>query len=1818
MIKNKLFSFLFVLILVITFSSADSFSPNVQITNPSLNSLYSSSDVATYWPGLANSVEQDNCQAGTDFLVMIPPAGCSPSVVRSDLLEEQNVPVFCKLEAVNVNPLIDVDAIKSISYKGQYPDNVASVSYYPARAAVKSREVLLNSPVANNVGYVVIVLKKQANESAMPKWVAGNLTATISYDAKNAFGVGQAEFYLKSVNDEEWQNDYVENSFWGGKGYLRLMDVNGENARIVMYTDKDSPYREISLKEGQTSEKIYFPGFYCQAGMRIKLNSIVSDQDSALLDINGDSVWVRQGTSFLGGACRVSKLSMGYGGTGTISLSCNSKTVSLNLAGKNTATIGGTEYALGQKVREYADRNLYVGYIGATEKSLWKDGVKIEANTGIVVLINESSKSLAVDDAKLTKINDAITNFFYGKTSELTRTDFESTIKTVASANGVAILYIGGDNSYDGLVLSGISGAVTTSKLAEEKTAEVREYFGKLDSTQNDLTNLYPQEGNPIYGAMAIDGEVKLLDMMKGVGLGDSGKVADLKDKFSKLYSGSTSSVSVKRSAAFDYSNSFASVYANNEYNQISLIGFRAVDKSTKSAEFFVGAGSQTVHEGDNISATSDVKGDYFLITKIERNYVDVAYYKNVTTVRESKFVYQNTFTLKDGIVQEVNIKSGDSVGQYSISISDITIAEVASISLLPELKTASEANLTYKIGIEKRAIKLSPEKANETAQKLNETIKKWEDANAKLGKLVESWKGACLVTSGVLQIKTLFGGFTGTSTARQNVMGVYKDICKSNATYADKTSTECYAAQSSAIDKDVQAYKDAITKVNSDLGGLSIDGWRAKSENQNQPIGIYNDVSVNSSDLNSWDEIRAYSLNKYIVSPPASASLKAKVKQDLDTKMLFVANNKRISSAPGNDIKDSGSIDVFTNSKQVGWTGMTAKKVKELGKNNLEEKGIPNETAVQFVEDNAYLLILTSTGVNKRVADIYSVSKPQNTDVVIYEKIEKPKSTEDTSGKITFKQYDEIDSLRFLSGGLGSCRNTYANTGQLQVEFYESGTNKGYPAKVPFDKIEGWYVKVSSSTGGVISDSVKSYQESGAVSYFSICNIGENKLEGSDDQCTGFNFNNAVGDINTIAGCSVTATERDNLIRDAKLAVQQAQQNFGKKEFVIAVGGRQPITVKGTEAVSDLGYECEDFMSTDDCHILYNVCDPVICPPSRCDFGGKFKVANVIQSGILGSVLLCLPNFGYPSEGGVAVPVCLTGIHAGIEGWVSILKSSQKCLSEAAATGKHAGICDEITSVYKCEFFWKQVSPLVQTLVPTLAEGVYNFANGIDSKERGGGEYMTFQQSWDNMEGSINYFKNTYASTSFSAFKFGNVEEIGVEACRNFIGTSVPTSASALDKLLKPESPFQFYAQFSEISLTDATVPATSQYKVYYHIYAGTDQGASYQVYLKDPPATGYVYTSNTIAVASGYIAAGDEVDETPDISAPAGYKQLCVIINNQEECGFKSVTTDAGLNMLHDSYAKNQASENNITTEKACSQGTSSSLSLANLNLQAGVEETVNPDITLRGIVRICSTTNPGRGTNDTNWKNVGYCGDKNLKCWLDQSSMNEGALEVLKYTNSISDANKLLAGTKVLDRTAGTSELQLLETRRDAVVTSFGSDKSLTDAKKLEINKLVDDMNNVSFVDNKQSANLLYLKFGLYEKIIEHLVGLSNGAVVPVNNKAVNPLPSAPVAATASANTPATTMVAVSGFSLDESSFVISLDGSVLRSSDNKIYAVNNGGSAIIKRAENAQNGDIVATVSPLEGVIKITANTPEDRNILAGIENYKLQNLKFVAK
>src|SRR3989344_5545858 len=225
-------SIMLFMLLTISIISAIYSSSRSQYTQPGISSFGYLGSQGIDFPRF----DEEQCKAGQDFIIQISPLGCTPSDVRSDLLEEQNVPVFCQLAATKLNPLIEIDAIYSMQFTALegYPPGVVTVGFHPAKSALKQNLYssisgssgfsgrtgsLLNSPILNNIGYAVIVLKQQPNEKSMPKVISGNLTAIFRYDVKNAFGVGNIEFVLPEMDDSKWNEEYKSYSFWKGRGF---------------------------------------------------------------------------------------------------------------------------------------------------------------------------------------------------------------------------------------------------------------------------------------------------------------------------------------------------------------------------------------------------------------------------------------------------------------------------------------------------------------------------------------------------------------------------------------------------------------------------------------------------------------------------------------------------------------------------------------------------------------------------------------------------------------------------------------------------------------------------------------------------------------------------------------------------------------------------------------------------------------------------------------------------------------------------------------------------------------------------------------------------------------------------------------------------------------------------------------------------------------------------------------------------------------------------------------------------------------------------------------------------------------------------------------------------------------------------------------------------------------------------------------------------------------------------------------------------------------------------------------------------------------
>lgn len=1643
-------------------SSSSSYrSVTTQYYEPSLTGMYSSADISTYWPILTGKDELQ-CYGRQDFIVQIPPAGCEPAVVRSDLLEEQNVPVFCKLDAVKLNPLIDVKSIDRIvpSIAGKYPSEIAGLGYYPARAALRSYDNLLGSPLLNNIGYVVVVLKRNPVEKNMSDYVTANLTAVLKYDMENAWGVGRGEYYLPILTDDEWSQRYQEFEFWRGKGFLRLESLQGDKALISVYSDKERKVASRTLTIGSlsTSDDIYLPGFYCQAAMKLQLNSLESPEDSAILQVNDDKIEVRKGAKF-GKSCYVASMNIYGGGTGTIDIVCGSerKVLSLEYADVNLQVDKGEpkNYAVGSLVTSVTrnvkndksvdvpvTKNLFLAYVGILPSSISSDKKQF------VALVETSVSNFGYNNTKESirkAIDEKVKSFSpgSGKTTDVLFKDFKEYLNKlgIVGYDTVTVIVEGGavESVDDRTIVFGGSTAsdleyknlgTSDSKLAGEK---IDSYSGKATSSYEEISTKFPSEkvvnlesSNEFYGERALWQAANLARLLDK-------KKSEQKLWLEFIAKYPTSALRYGTDGADDRLNKLASLkssssdfgFANGDY--VRLVSFKQVsigDASVSVRYTKPGTGeseAKILMKGDyivkreaNTKSGKDAREyykDYISLKEIKEDYA-VIDYDCVQQVSKTESGKVTTSFEPQKNTKNINLNENQDICGYNIFVDKINLRKVAKVSIIPNIKnTESMVNFTVKIGIEKRAIELSTDKTKEMIKNLNDSIKRWEDINKKLGNVVEGLKGACFATSAILQAKTLFEGLGGKATARTSVMqgeNGWTSKCTSDVAAGKYTSVDdCLHQNSAEIEKSVsyladkinnqntniQAFESGITKT--DTLGLSNSVDTAASrkkyiesmQNIQVPMDlkdssggnvingqeVWNKAKSNPDYLNSlsYDDLKNINLYSGIANDAsAPEQLRNLSRSNLYSTMTKVNNNIKAVDPTGLSAKLGITVDNYNDKPSKVYRNA---KASELKVSLTDDKGtaVPKDTAVQaFTYNNKeYIATLEYLGSGQyKATNFYTLDSGGTTATLV------PKPTipiavgaratpvagtyEDLNSK--FSSFAKVDAASYRG-------NKWKN---LRVRYWETAPYKGVPSLVPVEPENGWYAATKQTLPSL--GNVKTTEASGRVTSFWLCNVGANGIDEfdsgmGDDICEQINLNTGQA-TNLFPG--LATTEASRLISKAQKAIMEASEKYAAGVKRVSIMGTMYDVAVPTSG--KLGTQCQDFMSPDDCYLLFNVCDPVICPTSRCNLGGTYYVPDVVQSGIIGSVALCLPNI----KEGIFIPVCLTGVHAGIESYLSILRAHRDCLAESLKSGQHVGICDEIYSIYLCEFFWRQLAPIMNLIVPKMIELAYGQGT------RGGGEYLTVMDAWNNMEKSVDYFTSSYAANAAKSFQIRNTEEVGTTVCKAFVSTKYPSN---LKLLLEPESPSQFYSWFSEIPFTDATVPATSQYKVFYHIYAGEDQGVYYSVYLQNPPGTSLYQTIGTVSVATGYIAKGGYADETKDFTAPKGYQELCVRINEQEKCGFKQVSSDFAVNYIKDSYVAEQASSG-VTSEKECVSGTPSLYGLLQPNLQEGVTQAAMPSLYSQGITRVCSTDDPGKTTEPGRWKDVGYCDTQKVRCWID----------------------------------------------------------------------------------------------------------------------------------------------------------------------------------------------------------------------------------------
>ena len=166
------------------------------------------------------------------------------------------------------------------------------------------------------------------------------------------------------------------------------------------------------------------------------------------------------------------------------------------------------------------------------------------------------------------------------------------------------------------------------------------------------------------------------------------------------------------------------------------------------------------------------------------------------------------------GLTRTVRLQRGvpESFGSsYAFTLRNVNLKKSAKVSVIPTIdNTGTDANFTFRIGIEKRSIQLSPAQIRDKMKQLDEMIARWQGISDSMGNLVETFKTACLTVGFGLAIKNFVTNTGGKAIARQEVMnGYWYDYCNSNSgegkTYYSQD--KCLFENSPHIDKDVNQY---------------------------------------------------------------------------------------------------------------------------------------------------------------------------------------------------------------------------------------------------------------------------------------------------------------------------------------------------------------------------------------------------------------------------------------------------------------------------------------------------------------------------------------------------------------------------------------------------------------------------------------------------------------------------------------------------------------------------------------------------------------------------------------------------------------------------------------------------------------------------------------------------------------------------------------------------------------------------------------------------------------------------------------------------
>jgi hypothetical protein len=1086
-------------------------------------------------------------------------------------------------------------------------------------------------------------------------------------------------------------------------------------------------------------------------------------------------------------------------------------------------------------------------------------------------------------------------------------------------------------------------------------------------------------------------------------------------------------------------------------------------------------------------------------------------------------------------LVQQTSTAFGQNPVDAGRSTVDVEVLEIntdyaAVVTIVPGTGHAtSESNFSVHIPVEDSSIEFTPDQLQKQIDGTDNIIEKLDSGIEKLEYVVKKWKQFCMMTFAFLTLKnSLFDG-GGRVIARKAVSEYYKtDVCSGNIGWNQqyKSVDECLQKNGDAMEKLMDTEEEAVRYASDAVEGQTVESLQNK-------IGTDKDVKklVNSGTgadgadfFNSGNNIEDYrnfkrysklsdelgSSNdpylRYLENTQVAGfgTMTTKLNNYAAAKTKYAALDPAIKQAM--DESNGGetqSIQTISNAliEEAQKSGVASSEVKQVygfvAKTGSNDEGyavdIQSGNGLELIRLPEYAYEIYSVGLEQYKKDIKNaVKKSGDSSAVTAEEVglyiqtqkagkyasdqngnplfvEKKFLVTSTEVKIT-NPSGVVEGVKLLQ--LSGALLNKANAVSLKTFKIYSSREKNAQGKVlrndyATDKLyaeygeDGFVYCAPTGENGEYFFIFERFK-TGDPNAFEIRNVGANGLM----ECTG-------GKDAIVYDRSALALKENQALR---LKYKNILNNYNGKckedgDLAATVNGKAVYCNSQQRSIANQINQprCTDVMDPSDCKLLFNACDPVMCPASRCDFGGRYPVDNVIQSGMVGSVMLCLPN----KDQGVVMPVCLTGILASLKNIRSVVKDYQQCLQTQLESGKQVGLCNYIQSVGLCQFFWKEAMGIAK-----MRGGLIDFfSDKISGEERGGGEYLEFKESLDNVGDSFNYFTTDYKNNFLAYYKGKSTEEVGAQFCELAVKNKLPSFGEFLDKISEPEDPPQYTAFFSsspyiedtgefrDVYQTPANTKELWEYDVIYHIYAGTgfaeEQGVffneggfghneqsvvNYMVYLQGPGLPPlYVTTSGGFTSSTDKLERGESKTHNTRTVGAAGYNEVCFVVNNKRNCGFGKVSSSFAVDQLNNLMTAEDAKTNVTSAEECAPEAPSYSLALGAL---PGVGRTTPTQVGAlsTGIVRVCNPQNP---TGDPHrWVSVGVCGkdpqtglDRG-KCWMDKTSVSISDLQLkneVDYENYVRSGaiDEKVPADSMIASEEGKKILNVLNKDRDRII-------------------------------------------------------------------------------------------------------------------------------------------------------------------------------------